>query len=525
VAADSAAPVVTRVASKKRNDLPHHLNETPAQPAGVFVCAALDHCACEPHSARVQSPEQESENPLALDAETMRRLGYAVVDRLVQRITQLPDEPVWRGASRTQLESRLAEPAPESGHSFESLIDRIYADVLPYCARVDHPRFLAFVPGCPTWPGILADLIAAGHNIFQGTWLGSSGPSALELVVLDWFKEWLGFPPSAAGLLLSGGSAANLTALACARINHATDPERAVIYLSSESHSSVIKAARVLGFTRDRIHSVPVDQQLRLPISGLRAAIKEDRAKGLEPLAIVANAGATSTGAIDPLAELAALAAELNVWLHIDAAYGGFANLTERGREWLQGIERADSITLDPHKWLYQPFEVGGLLMRDPVHLARAFHATGDYLQDTVVAGAEINFGDRGIQLTRSARALKVWLSIQFFGLAAFRTAIDRSLDLAQYAQERIQRTDVLELLTPATLGIVCFRKRWPEATPAELDERNARLTRTLADSGLALISSTRVHGKYALRVCILNHRTTREDVDRVLDWIEATNA
>jgi glutamate/tyrosine decarboxylase-like PLP-dependent enzyme len=473
----------------------------------------------------VKSPEQEWQNPLALDAETMRRLGYAVVDRLVQRITQLSEEPVWRGAPRAQLEPPLAEPAPETGHSFDSLIDRLYADVLPYSARVDHPRFLAFVPGCPTWPGILADFIAAGHNIFQGTWLGSSGISALELVVLEWFKQWLGFPQSAGGLLLSGGSAANLTALACARINHARNPERAVIYYSAESHSSVIKAARVLGFTRDRIHAVPVDQQMRLPIAGLRTAISEDRAKGLEPLAIVANAGATSTGAIDPLDQLATLAEDERMWLHIDAAYGGFAVLTERGRAWLRGIERAHSITLDPHKWLYQPFEVGGLLMRDPTHLARAFHSSADYLQDTVVAGAEVNFGDRGVQLTRSARVLKVWLSIQFFGLAAFRAAIDRSLDLAQYTQLRIERTPNLELLTPATLGIVCFRKRWPDASPAELDERNARLTRILADSGLALISSTRVHGKYALRVCILNHRTTQEDVDRVLDWIERTEA
>jgi glutamate/tyrosine decarboxylase-like PLP-dependent enzyme len=264
---------------------------------------------------------------------------------------------------------------------------------------------------------------------------------------------------------------------------------------------------------------------MQLPIAGLRAAIREDRAKGLEPLALIANAGATSTGAIDPLADLAALADDERMWLHIDAAYGGFAVLTERGRGWLQGIERAHSITLDPHKWLYQPFEVGGLLVRDPTHLARAFHSAADYLQDTVVAGAEVNFGDRGVQLTRSARVLKVWLSIQFFGLAAFRAAIDRSLDLARYAQQRIERAPNLELLTPATLGIVCFRKRWPEANPAELDERNARLTRILADSGLALISSTRVHGKYALRVCILNHRTTQDDVDRVLDWIERTDA
>jgi aromatic-L-amino-acid/L-tryptophan decarboxylase len=469
----------------------------------------------------VQS-QNSTTDPLELDAETMRRLGYAVVDRLVTRITELSSDAAWRGAPRSVLEPRLAEPAPERGGDFEALIGRLYADVLPYAARVDHPRFLAFVPGCPTWPGILADFIAAGHNIFQGTWLGSAGPSALELVVLDWFKQWLGYPETAAGLMLSGGSAANLTALACARVNRAGDhAERAVIYLSAESHSSLNKAARVLGFAADRIRTVPVDSQLRLAVDALERLLHADRADGLLPLCIVANAGATSTGAIDPLPELAALARAQEIWLHVDGAYGGFAALTERGRSWLQGIELADSITLDPHKWLYQPFEIGCLLVREPQHLLRAFHTMPDYLQDTAVAGREVNFGERGIQLTRSPRALKVWLSVQFFGLAAFRAAIDRSLDLAQYAQARIERSHKLELLSPATLGIVCFRRRWDGASEAELDQRNTELTRALADSGLALISSTRIQQKYALRFCILNHRTTEQDIDRVIEWLE----
>jgi aromatic-L-amino-acid decarboxylase len=472
----------------------------------------------------VNSPQTNNHDPLELDAETMRRLGYAVVDRLVERITQLGDDAAWRGAPRSVLEPRLAESAPETGRDFEGLIDRLYADVLPYAARVDHPRFLAFVPGCPTWPGILADFIAAGHNIFQGTWLGSSGPSALELVVLDWFKQWLGYPDTAAGLMLSGGSAANLTALACARVNRAGDESaRAVIYLSAETHSSLFKAARVLGFAADRIRTVPVDEQMRLQTHALANSIRADRAAGLLPLCIVANAGATSTGAIDPLPDLAALARAEDVWLHIDGAYGGFAVLTGRGRVWLQGIEHADSITLDPHKWLYQPFEIGCLLVRNPEHLARAFHTMPDYLRDTAVAGREVNFGERGIQLTRSPRALKVWLSVQFFGLDAFRRAIDRSLDLTNYAQHRIQQSKTLELLSPATLGIVCFRKLWHGAAENELDERNAQITRALADSGLALISSTRIQQKYALRFCILNHRTTEGDVDRVIEWIEAS--
>ena len=452
----------------------------------------------------------------------MRAMGYAVVDRLVERITQLDGEPAWRGATRDQLERALREPPPGDPQDFAILLDRLYADVLSYAARVDHPRFLAFVPGCPTWPGILADFIAAGHNIFQGTWLGSSGPSALELVVLDWFKEWVGYPAEAAGLLSSGGSAANLTALACARAPLSPeDQHRAVVYFSAESHSSVGKAARILGFERELVRAIAPDADQRLPLDRLHSAVAQDRAHGLLPLVVIANAGTTSTGAIDPLPELAHFTRQHDLWLHVDAAYGGFVVLTERGRTWLRGLELADSITLDPHKWLYQPFEAGCLLVRDGDNLERAFHALPDYLQDTAVSGQEVNFGDRGVQLTRSARALKIWLSLQYFGLAAFRAAIDQSLDLTVYAQQRIEQSPAFELLTPAKLGIVCFRRIWEVPEP-ELEQRNIGLVKRLGESGIGMISSTRALGRYALRVCILNHRTSRADVDRVLSWLES---
>lgn len=460
-------------------------------------------------------------DPLELDADTMRQLGYAVVDRVVERITGLAAEAAWRGAPRTQLDPHLVEAAPEDGHDFHGLLDRLYEHVLPFAARVDHPRFLAFVPGCPTWPGILGDWIVTGHNLFQGTWLGSSGPSALELVVLDWFKEWVGYPASATGLMLSGGSAANLTALACARAQ--LDPHdyaRAVVYWCAEVHSSVDKAARFLGFPPDRVRIIAADARQRMPLDPLARAVVDDRARGLLPLVIVASAGTTSTGAIDPLQELAAFARQDGIWLHVDAAYGGFAVLTQRGRDWLRGLEQADSITLDPHKWLYQPFEIGCLLMRDGQRLERAFHSMPHYLQDTAVAGGEVNFGDRGYQLTRSARAVKVWLSIQYFGLQKFRTAIEQTLDLTVYAEQRLRDHPQFEILSGAHLGIVCFRRVWPGLDERALEERNLALTRQLADSGVGMLSSTRVDGRFALRLCVLNHRTTQADIDQILSFL-----
>jgi hypothetical protein len=235
-----------------------------------------------------------------------------------------------------------------------------------------------------------------------------------------------------------------------------------------------------------------------------------------------ASAGSTNTGAVDPLVELARICRERGAWLHVDGAYGGFAALTERGGRWLEGIELADSVTLDPHKWLYQPFECGCLLVREEHRLREAFEITPDYLKDAAVAQEEVNFADRGVQLSRMCRALKLWMSLKYFGVGAFRAAIDNSLDLVRLAQARIEASDELELLVPPALGVVCFRRRFGGVDDEdELARLNAGLVDGLAESGEGLISSTRLRGRYALRMCVLNHTSTARDVERALDWIE----
>jgi aromatic-L-amino-acid decarboxylase len=464
----------------------------------------------------------DAHDPLELEPEAMRRLGYRAVDLLIDRLVGLDDGPAWHGADRAELEERLREPPPEGPEDGELLLERLAVDVLPFAGHHDHPRFFAFVPSCPTWPSILGDFLAAGSNIFAGTWLQSAGASTAELVVIDWFRQWLGWPPQTSGILLPGGSQANLTALACARD---TTPggrsSDAAIYVSSQGHSSVTRAIRVIGFDDDQIREVPVDGAQRMQTEALAAAMEADRATGRRPFLVVANAGATSTGAVDPLDEIAALCAEGDVWLHVDAAFGGFAVLTERGRKWLRGIEAADSITLDPHKWLYQPYEAGCLLVREGTRLGDAFQIMPDYLRDTAVEGRDVNFADRGIQLSRSARALKIWLSVKYFGVDAFRAAIDRSLDVALHAQELVEESSGLELVSPATLGIVCFRRRFEGLDEAGLEQANAELAHRLADSGEGMVSSTRVDGRYALRMCVLNHRSGPQDVERVLHWLD----
>ena len=460
-------------------------------------------------------------DPLELDPDEMRRLGYRVVDLLADRWATLDDGPAWLGATRAETDAWLREPPPESPAAVEPLLEQLMTQVLPRRSQNDHPRFFAYVPAGPTWPAVLGELVARGANVFQGAWDASAGASAVELVVLDWFKQWVGYLEEAAGVLVSGGSHANLTALACARDAASLATGDAVVYSSTQAHSSVGRALGVLGFTPDQLRLLPTDAGFRLDPRLLASAIDEDVSAGRRPLAVVANGGATSTGAVDPLRAAAEVCAARGVWLHVDAAYGGFAVLTDRGKAVLDGLELADSITLDPHKWLFQPFDAGCVLVRDGAALERTFAMAADYLQDNAAASGEVNFFDRGIELTRPARALKIWLSVKSFGVGAFRDAIDGAIDLALRAEARIRDSERLELLSPAALGIVCFRRRLAGAEESELEEVNARLVDGLKASGVGMISSTRVNGRYSLRICVLNHRSTYEDVERVLSWLE----
>ena len=268
--------------------------------------------------------------------------------------------------------------------------------------------------------------MAAGYNINACTWLIASGPSQLELVVIDWFRRWLGYPESAGGLLTSGGSAASLDAFVAAR-ESADYPERATVYMSDQSHSAQIRVAKIIGVRPECIRLLPCDERFRLDVEALARAVADDRAAGFNPIAVCANAGASSTGAIDPLEAMADYCETEGIWLHVDAAYGGFAVVTEEGKKLLRGIERADSIGMDAHKWFFQPYEAGCLLVKDARTLESAFAVHHDVLQDTIWGANHPNFSDRGLQLSRSFRALKVWMSVQTFGMAAFRRAVPMS--------------------------------------------------------------------------------------------------
>jgi aromatic-L-amino-acid decarboxylase len=466
---------------------------------------------------------------LELSPEAMRALGYRVVDMLVEHLVGLREKPVTRRGTRREIEARLREPAPAQGSDPAAVLERLEREVFGNLMHLDHPRFFAFVPGPGNFVGAMADALASGFNVFAATWLEASGPAEVELVTLDWLRQLCGLPETAGGLFVSGGSAANLTALAVARHVKLDDRiEGAVVYGSDQTHSSVERGLRVLGFAPGQLRRLPSDEGYRLDPAVLRRAISEDRAAGRVPFCVVANAGTTNTGAVDPLPELAALCREEGLWLHADGAYGAAAVLCDAGRARLKELESVDSLALDPHKWLFQPYEIGCVLLRDRRLLKETFRILPEYLRDADRSEEEVNFCDYGVQLTRGFRALKLWLSIQVFGLDAFREAVARGFALAESAERALGEAPCWQVVTPAQLGIVTFR--WvPPGPPMlggvsagtledKLEALNAGLVEAMVADGFAMVSSTVLRGRTVLRMCTINPRTTESDVRETIE-------
>ncbi len=463
----------------------------------------------------------ESCSDLQMTPEQMLDLAHRAIELVIERIEKLPQEGAWDGEFKQELEDQLMGLPPELGRPAEEVLEQAARKILPMASRHDHPRSFAFIPTSPTWPGVLAEFMTAAYAVNTATWLTASGPSQVELAVIDWFRRWVGYPDGAGGLLTSGGSSASVNALVAAREN-ADNPQRAAVYMSDQSHSAHIRAARIIGIRPEGIRMIASDEHYRLDMEALVRAVMQDREQGLSPIAICANAGTSSTGAIDPLEAMAEFCEQEGIWLHVDAAYGGFAVVTDVGKQRLRGMERADSVGMDAHKWFFQPYEVGSLLVKDVTTLEKAFAVRHDVLQDTIWGANHPNFSDRGLQLSRSFRALKVWMSVQTFGMAAFRRAVSKGLELAERAEEFVRESPDLELMNPVSLSIVCFRIN---PAGAGLDEdalekvNRAVLAHMFWDSP-ALISSTTLSGKFSLRLCILNYTTRWKDVKETLEAI-----
>ncbi|MHC4816197.1 MAG: pyridoxal phosphate-dependent decarboxylase family protein [Planctomycetota bacterium] len=442
------------------------------------------------------------------DLAEMRRLGYRAVDRAVEHLAALGTVPVARPPKAEVLGPVVHEPLPTQGHGLEATIDRFFDRFLPHATLVNHPRFFAYIP-CPgSFVGAVGQWLAAATNSFVGTWLGGSVMTQLEVLVLSWLRQLLKLPADYDGILTTGGSMANLCAIAAARtrIGELGNLASATIYTSEEAHYSVAKAARVLGFRPEHVRSLPVDEHQRLPVQLAGEAIEADKRAGLAPRLLCATLGTTSTGAIDPIPELADLCRQHDMWFHIDGAYGAAVALLPEHAQLAEMLQTADSLTLDPHKWLYAPFESGCVLTRHVDALRQAFAADAGYMQD--IPREEVNFFERGPELSRGNRALKLWVLFRALGVEAIREAIRKDIKLCQLACELLRKDPRITIVTEPSLSMFSFRVPGGEAAGRKAVDR-------ILEDGLLMLSSSRVNGEFVLRFCVVNHRTTEDDVRR----------
>ena len=455
--------------------------------------------------------------PFKLSKTEMQEIGYKVVDLLVSHFDNLDSEKLVSLADRKQMDALLQEPIPNKATPQDEVLNHVVNNVLSHTDLLTHPKFYSFVPSPSNYISVIADTLASGFNIFSGGWSTSPAAAELEIVTMNWLLEIFKFPiEKGGGIFTSGGSMANLTALTTARrIKCGNDFSKAIIYLSDQAHSSNIKAIRILGFKKRQVRVIPTDGEFKISLNKLKNVIAKDKIEGYVPFCMIASAGTTNTGTVDPLEEMAEICVSENLWFHIDGAYGGAAILSEKGETLLKGIEKADSLTIDPHKWLFQPYEIGCLLVKDHKWLSKTFSEKPVYLRDIEGNESEINFYDHGIQLTRRFRALKFYMSVKTFGLNAFREAIQYSISLTEELENLLRKSPKWEVVSPATLAIINFRYNpiSHNLSESELDKLNQYISKKIIASRSAVLVTTILQDKVVLRMCLINPRTTFEDL------------
>jgi glutamate/tyrosine decarboxylase-like PLP-dependent enzyme len=486
--------------------------------------------------------------PQSLDItdDAMRELSeqsVALVSDYFERIAELP---VFPNTSAAHIAEKLRTEIPTEGEPLERLIEDCRM-IINASRQNGHPRMFGYIASPATPAGAFADLIASALNSNLTSWRSAPAPTQVERIVVRWLGSLIGYTEDARGLLTSGGSLANLNALLIAhRVKAGMEASRKglwnagkpmTIYASDQVHLSIPKAADVLGLGREQVRLVKTDERYKLDVKDLRQRLTSDIQNGLRPFCIVANAGTTNTGAVDQLDEIAKVAEEFNLWLHVDGAYGALAALDETKRSLFRGIERADSVSLDPHKWLYAPVDAGCLLFRDEESVRSVFYASeADYIKVHEEADEEtFAFWDYGIELSRRFRALKIWLMLRYYGTRRVAAAISKDNALARLMAESVSAAEDFELLAPVELSICCFRyvprtlrerlaaedEREREQVNAELDNLNARIMHKVQRGGRAYLSNATLQGgRYALRACITNFRTTVEDISKTLEIV-----
>jgi aromatic-L-amino-acid decarboxylase len=458
--------------------------------------------------------------PLEPSPEQMREMGRAALDYAIDFLGRRGDARAAPPEGAPEVARGHRESPPEEGQEFPPLLELVetIANNAPDNAG---PGFLAYIPGGGLFACSLADLLSTTIDRYVNLWSEAPVAAQIENNVVRWLCDLFGYPPGSRGVLTSGGSMANFSAIVAARRDRLPEDFLAgTLYVSEHVHASVTKAAMLAGFPVRNVRRVRADGSLRMDVGALAEAVTADRASGLEPFAVVGSAGTTSSGAIDPLDAIAELAHRESLWFHVDGAYGGFFQLTERGRGRFRGIERADSITLDPHKGMFLPYGTGALIVRDGRKLRDAHHVgTSAYLQD-LAADADIpNFAEYSAELSRDFRGLRVWFPLKLHGVSAFRQALDEKLDLTEHLHRALSVDPNLEVPWPPDLTVVPFRLREGD------DAANRALLDAINATGRVFLSSTVLDGRYTLRVCIVSHRTHRDRVEECIEIVRTTAA
>ncbi len=460
--------------------------------------------------------------PLEPGPDKLRSMGEAAVDALVAFVGGLGDAPALDREGAEELAVRFREEAPEFGESFEKVLGQIL-EASSKGIETAGPGFFGYIPGGGLAASALAAFIGFGMNRFVNFWEAAPVLAQIEASVIGWMGELFDYPPEARGIFTSGGSLANFSAIVTAR--HALLGEQfldGTLYTSDQAHHSVAKAAMLAGFPHGSVRVVPCMSDLRMDVVALHDMVDRDRRAGLRPFCVVANGGTTNTGTVDPLVDLVGVAHERRMWVHVDAAYGGFFQLTDRGRRALRGITGADSITLDPHKGLFLPYGTGALIVRDGARLRDAHRVRGEYMQDVAEETEIPSFGDYSPELSRDFRGLRVWLPLKLHGLQAFRDALDEKLDLARYVYEELVATPGFDVPWEPDLTVVPFRYAFGSR---DHEEGNRALLERINASGRVFLSSTMLHGRFTLRVCILSHRSHRDRVEECVEIIRRSGA
>lgn len=443
----------------------------------------------------------------------MRALGHQMVDMVIDHLVGRSDEPAIQVTDRASLEALIGGAVPSGPSDAAAALAALRAHVIPMQQHGDHPRYFARVPSPASFTGILGDWLGTGFNTIATSWVGGSGTAVTELIVLDWLRQCLRMPEGTQGIIVSGGSLANFTAFAAAFAAKG----RGIVYMNDQTHSSLKRNLTAAGLAPGDIRVLKTNARQEFDLQNLSEAIAKDRAEGRAPVMIIANAGTTNTGAVDPLPQIAALARSEDMWLHIDGAYGGPAAMTVQGARDLAGMELADSLVIDPHKWLFQPYDCGVVLVRHPGALERAFAMAPEYLKDVMGGEDEVDLFNRSLELSRKTRALKLWLTFKTHGRDKIAAAIQAGMDIAVRAQAMIEADPATwELVTAAKLGIVTFARRGAGGAD------HAKLVAQLTDEGWATLSSTSIQGRSVLRLCTLSPLTTDDDLRGTLDRLAA---